>query len=228
MIDTFYNILAAMGYNHPVHPTEVHMPIGLIVGAFIFTLVAMIFRHKKIALTPRYCVVLALVWVFPTILLGIMDWLHFYSGAWILPIKVKLITAPILVVLLALGTFLGYKFGPTSIKALPVYFLCVCAVVVLGYFGGQLTFGGRTIAGPDQYRAGQKIYEVSCTACHPGAGNVVEPDKPLLHSPLLASQATLTFWLRHPATPMPAFPETKMPQADVQELYDYISNVLVK
>ena len=228
MIDTFYNILAAMGYNHPVHPTEVHMPIGLIVGAFIFALVAIIFRLKKITLTPRYCVVLALIWVFPTILLGVMDWLHFYAGAWILPIKIKLITAPILVVLLALGTFLGYKFGPASIKALPVYFLCVCAVVVLGYFGGQLTFGGRTVVGPEKYRAGQKIYEVNCTACHPGAGNAIEPDKPLLHSPLLASQATLTFWLRHPATPMPAFPETKMPQADVQELYDYISNVLVK
>ena len=228
MIDAFYELMNRIGYHHPVHPTEVHMPIGLIVGAFIFAAIALFFRRQKLAPTPRYCLILAFIWVFPTILLGVMDWQHFYAGGWILPIKVKLTTAPILVVLLALSLYLGHKYGAASAKVLPVYFLCLCCVVVLGYFGGQLTFGGMTIQGPPQFRAGQEIYAVSCTACHPNGGNVVDPGKPLLNSPLLANQQMLQFWLNHPAAPMPAFPQSALPPDKVQELYAYITHVLMK
>ena len=228
MIDAFYQLMNRMGYHHPVHPTEVHMPIGLIVGAFIFAAIALFLRRHSLEKTPRFCLILAFIWVFPTILLGVMDWQHFYAGGWILPIKVKLITAPILVVLLALSLYLGKKFGAASAKVLPVYLLCVLAVVVLGYFGGQLTFGGMTIEGPAQFRPGQQIYEVSCAACHPNGGNVVDPSKPLLNSPLLTNQQTMQFWLNHPAAPMPAFPESSLPPAKVQELYAYISNVMMK
>jgi uncharacterized membrane protein len=228
MIDTFYKIMDWIGYHHPVHPTEVHMPIGLIVGAFIFAVVALMLRHRKPVLTPRHCLILSLIWVFPTILLGVMDWQHFYSGAWILPIKIKLVTSLILLILLGVGTIMGRKYGTTSMKVLPVYFLCLCAVVVLGYYGGELTFGGRTIEGPKEYQAGQQIFAVSCTACHPSGGNVLEPNKPILHSPLLANQQTFQFWLNHPALPMPPFPESKISPAQAQALYAYITNVLTK
>jgi hypothetical protein len=155
-----------------------------------------------------------------------MDWQHFYAGAWILPIKVKLIVTPILIILLGLGIFLGHKYGPVNIKVLPVYFLCVCSAAILGYFGGQLTFGGRTIVGPKQYLAGQQIYAVSCTACHPNGGNVLDPSKPVLHSPLLKSESIFQFWLLHPAKPMPAYPQSTLPADKVQLLYGYVSNVL--
>jgi len=228
MIKAFYGLMNALGYHHPIHPTEVHMPIGLIVGAFILAAVAFFFRRHKMDRIPLYCSVLALIWVFPTMLLGIMDWQYFYAGAWITPIKIKLVVTPILIVLLVIGIFLGRKYGPASIRVLPVYFLLLCAVTVLGYFGGQLTFGGRTIEGPPQYLAGQQIYAVSCTACHPGGGNALQPDKPIVRAPLLASQQVFLFWLRHPATPMPAFPETAMSEKQVQELYDYVINVIGK
>ena len=226
MINAFYDLLNKIGYDHPVHPTEVHMPIGLIVGAFIFAAIAFIFRRQKLALVPQSCLILAFIWLFPTMILGLMDWQHFYAGGWILPIKIKLVTALVLLVLLALSIFLGRKFGAASAKVLPVYLLCVVAVVILGYYGGQLTFGGMTIEGPPAYRAGQDIYAVSCAACHPSGGNVIDPSKPLINSPLLANQQTMQFWLNHPASPMPAFQE--MPPAKVKELYDYIANVLMK
>lgn len=228
MIDAFYNLMNHLGYHHPVHPAGVHMPIGLIVGAFIFAVVALIFRRRRLDLTPRYCIILAFIWVFPTMVLGIIDWRHFYAGAWITPIKVKLTVTPILIVLLALGIYLGKKYGAAAIQLVPVYLLCLCAVTVLGYFGGQLTFGGRTIQAPPQYQAGQQIYAVSCTACHPGGGNALQPDKPIVRSPLLASRQMFEFWLRHPAAPMPAFPETALSPDKVQALYDYVANVMGK
>ncbi len=228
MIKAFYGLMNALGYHHPVHPTEVHMPIGLIVGALVLALVAFFFRRHKIDRTPYYCLFLAFIWVFPTMLLGIMDWQYFYAGAWITPIKVKLIVTPILIVLLALGIFMGRKNGAVSLRMMPIYFLLVCAVTVLGYFGGELTFSGRTIEGPPQYLAGQQIYAVSCTACHPGGGNALQPDKPIVRSPLIQSQQVFQFWLRHPATPMPAFPESALPADQVQELYNYVANVIGK
>ena len=41
MFNFVYEFLARLGYTHPIHPTEVHMPIGLLVGALIFAYFAM-------------------------------------------------------------------------------------------------------------------------------------------------------------------------------------------
>jgi uncharacterized membrane protein len=228
MINAFYEFLNRLGYHHPIHPTEVHMPIGLVVSAFVFAVVGLVFRREKLVLTPRQCIILAFIWVFPTMVLGIMDWQHFYAGAWILPIKVKLITAPILAALLGLSIYLGRRHGSTSMRVLPFYFLCLCAVTVLGYFGGQLTFGGRTVTGPKEYMAGEQIFAVHCTACHPGGGNTINPSKPILHSALLQNLDFFKMWLRHPARPMPPFTPSKMSDAQAKALYEYIQNVLNK
>jgi uncharacterized membrane protein len=226
IINAFYDILNRLGYHHPIHPTEVHMPIGLVVGAFVFAVFALVFRRRKFVLTPRHCIILAFIWIFPTMILGIMDWQHFYGGAWILPIKVKLSTAPILATLLGLSVFLGRMYGATSLKVLPVYFLCLCAVTILGYFGGQLTYAGRTIRGPEKYKAGEQIFAADCTTCHPSGGNTIDPGKPILHSPLLESLDIFKMWLRNPAQPMPPFPSSKISDAQAKELYAYIMNVL--
>lgn len=228
MINAFYDILNRLGYHHPIHPTEVHMPIGLVVGAFVFAVFAIIFRRRNLTLTPWHCIILAFIWIFPTMILGLMDWQHFYAGAWILPIKVKITTAPVLAILLGLSVFLGKTYGPTSLKVLPVYFLCLCAVTVLGYFGGQLTYAGRTTIGPKEYEAGQQVYADHCTTCHPSGGNTIDPGKPVLHSPLLQNPDIFKMWLRNPAQPMPAFAAAKISDTQARELYEYIQNVLNK
>lgn len=228
MLNAFYDFLSRMGYHHPVHPTEVHMPIGLVVGAFVFALVLIVLRRRNLVLTPRHCIILAFIWIFPTILFGIMDWQHFYGGAWVQPIKVKMVTAPTLTVLLALSIFLGRKFGAASPKVLPVYFLCVLCVVVLGYYGGQLTLGNRTVSGPAEYKPGENIYSVYCTTCHPSGGNTIDPSKPLLHSPLLQNLEIFKIWIRHPGKPMPAFASTEISDKQAEALYAYIQNVLNK
>jgi uncharacterized membrane protein len=228
LINAFYDILNRLGYHHPFHPTEVHMPIGLVVGAFVLGVVGLVFRRRNLALSPRHCIILAFIWIFPTMILGFMDWQYFYHGAWILPIQVKLTTAPILAALLGLSVFLGRNYGATSIKVLPIYFLCLCAVTVLGYFGGQLTYGGRTVKGPEEYRVGEQIYAANCTTCHPAGGNTVDPGKPVLHSPLLQNMDIFKMWLRNPAQPMPGFSSSTISDPQAKELYAYIQNVLNK
>jgi uncharacterized membrane protein len=106
MFNSVYEFLNSLGYPHPIHPTEVHMPIGLVVGGLIFSVTAILFRRERLAMTPRHCILLAFIWVFPTMLLGYMDWQHFYGGAWLYPIKVKLTVAPLLTLVLFLAILL--------------------------------------------------------------------------------------------------------------------------
>ena len=226
MLDSIYHFLEKIGYPHPIHPTEVHMPIGLVIGALVFVLVAEIFHRERLRLTPRHCIVLAFIWLFPTMLFGIMDWQHFYGGAWLLPIKVKLTVTPILMVLLFAAILLARKFGAMSRIVLPVYFLCFCCVVILGYFGGQLVYGGKTTTAPEAFKVGENIFSANCSVCHPHGGNAIDPRKPILHSPKIEGLDTFLAWIRHPTAPMPAFQAPKISDAQVGELYAYIMNVL--
>ena len=226
MLDAIYHFLNELGYHHPIHPTEVHMPIGLVVGALVFALVAGLFRRERLRLTPRHCIILAFIWIFPTMLFGIMDWQHFYGGALLLPIKVKLTVAPTLAVLLFAAILLGRKYGATSAKVLPVYFLCFFCVVTLGYFGGELIYGGKATPSTKAYRAGEEIFATDCSACHPHGGNVIDPARPVLHSPKLKDLDTFLAWIRQPTAPMPPFPDSKISDAQGKELYAYIMNVL--
>ena len=226
MFDFVYRSLAEIGYTHPIHPTEVHMPIGLVVGALVFAVTATVFKRQRLELTPRHCMILAFLWVFPTMLFGFMDWQHFYAGAWLFPIKVKLTAAPLLAVFLLVSILLARKYGATSVRVLPCYVLCFCLVVVLGYFGGQLVYGQKLSTSPHRYDAGEKIYAAKCSACHPGGGNVIEPAKPVTGSHKLEDLNTLIGWVRNPKPPMPAFSASSLSDEACKELLAYIKNVL--
>jgi len=87
----------------------------MVMGAFCFALVALIFRRTKLAQTARHCSVLALIAALPTAFLGILDWQHFYGGSLLFPIKMKLALACILIVFLILAVIFGF-FGETFSK----------------------------------------------------------------------------------------------------------------
>jgi uncharacterized membrane protein len=232
MFDFVYRFLEKLGYTHPIHPTEVHMPIGLVVGTLIFALVAVIFHRDRLRFTPRQCLTLAFIWIFPTMLLGIMDWQHFYHGELLFPIKVKLVVAPLLAVLMVIALLLGRKYGAQSKAAISLYFLCFCAVVVLGYFGGQLVYGTSSSPSLQQYKAGQKIFVANCSPCHPHGENVIKPNLPLKGSPKLVNFDTFSGFIRNPRLPdgskgaMPDFSTAKLPEKEAKALYGYITHVL--
>jgi len=229
-----YELLAKIGYMHPIHPTEVHMPIGLVVGSVVFAVVALIFRSLNLSLTARHCIILSFIWVFPTMLFGYMDWQHYYAGVWLFPIKVKIIVAFMLMALLFISLLLGSRYGARAKITLLFYFFCFLCVVVLGYFGGQLVYGSRymTPSAPQEYKAGELVFDHNCSGCHPHGGNAITPSLPLVSAPQLNQEDKFTEFIRDPRKPdgspgvMPKFSVSVLPDNKARELYQYIINVL--
>ena len=77
MFNFVYEFLARLGYTHPIHPTEVHMPIGLVVGAFVFAWIAVLFHRPKLATTaliPQFC--LLIIEIIP----GFIEFVRIHTG----------------------------------------------------------------------------------------------------------------------------------------------------
>ena len=234
MFNFVYDLLAKIGYTHPIHTTEVHMPIGLLVGALIFAYTAAIFKNRKLEQTVRYCVILAFIWIFPTILFGYMDWQHYYAGAWLFPIKVKLTLACTLTVLLVIAIYTAHKKGADSKMALGVYTLCFLVVVALGYYGGELTYGSKAPPTSAEYTTGEKIFVATCSACHPKGANAIIPNMPIVGSPKLVDFATFLAFVRDPKLPhgktgpMPPIIPSKLSDQQLNALYEYIVKELAQ
>ena len=225
MLDGFYRALHALGYTHPVHPTQVDMPIGLVVGALVLVLAALVLRRPQLAVSSRHVVIVALIFLVITAAAGVADWMHFYSGVWLFPIKVKVGLAGLLFVLLALAAILGGRLKPTSLILIGLYTLSFFTVVVLGYLGADLVFGGRTPPLPEKFHAGETVYRMNCCGCHPYGGNSVSPREAVLGSDQLNDFATFIGWIRGPASPMPPFPPDRISDVEARQLYEYVKNL---
>jgi len=177
--------------------------------------------------------VLALIFLFPTVLLGYMDWQRFFAGAWLFPIKIKIALSGVLLVLLAIGVALEYLevLGPKS--RLPIYSFCALTVIALGYYGGQLVLGGKCPEPPPELSGGAKFYETYCGGCHPNGGNIFNPKLPVRGAPQLKDFDIFLTFNRHPQRPdgspgvMPAFPPEKLSDQQMLELYHYIFHAFV-
>ena len=239
MIDFFYQMLARIGYTHPVHPVLSHVALGMVIGAFIFALLASIFHRPTLALTAHHCMILPLVILPPTALLGYMDWQHFYAGAWLFPIKMKLTLAPILFTLLLVAVILKLTTERETVKVriLLVYTLSFITVLALGYFGGELVYGQRSegvpSAAPD-IQAGEKLFTTTCSPCHPNGGNLYKANLPLAKAPQLADFNTFLPYIRSPQardgskTLMPPMTPERLSDEQAKEVYHYIVQVLKK
>jgi uncharacterized membrane protein len=204
------------------------MTIGLVMGALVFAIAGLLFQRESLRLSAWHCTILAFLVLFPTILLGLMDWKHFYAGALPVPIKMKLILAIVLFVLLLVGILIGRRLDGKSIAVLIIYGLCVIDVIGMGYFGGELVYGAKGSSTQKEFRVGEQIFRTNCSACHPNGGNTLVPDKPITTSPKLVDFSTFLGLIRDPTPPMPPFPETKISDKQCMELYQYITNDLKK
>ena len=235
MFEFIYQTLTNFGYNHPIHPTLTHVPIGMVMGAFIFVLIAVITRKTNLAQTARHCSVLALIAAVPTALLGLMDWQHFYGGSLLFPIKIKLILAGILIVFLALAVIFGF-FGETFSKlVISLYVLSLFSVIGLGYFGGELVYGTKAPAAEvaeGLAAEGAMVFQQNCSACHltdstatkigPGLKGVFKGDKfPV--SGLAVSEDNFRRQLQKPLGKMPPFGH--LPPEQVETLIAYLKTL---
>ncbi len=231
MFDVVYQALAAIGYSDPLHPPLTHLPIGLVVAALTLWLGSLLWRrYQSWGLSARHCLILAWLFIFPTVFLGYLDWQHYYYGVWIFPIKAKIALSGFLFVLLSIGVILILG-GKGESRVLPViYALGFITVVALGYFGGHMVYGGRTRATPAEFRTGMTVFDAKCSACHPNGGNLILPKFPLRGSPYLESSNNFISFLRNPRLPngaqgpMPAYPPLKISDQEAKELYFYLTH----
>jgi protein SCO1/2 len=141
MIDELFKLLAAVGFNEPLHPPITHMPIGLVFGAAVFLAIAIFFKKKEFILTARHVSILAFVFAFPTILLGVIDWIHFYHAAMVTPIKVKIVLASIVLIVLGAGIIIGSEIKIRSWTMAILATIALVCVIGLGYFGAGIIYG---------------------------------------------------------------------------------------
>lgn len=221
VIAAFYSILEKIGFYHPVHAALVHIPIGLLVGASILGLTA---HFRRCA---WHCFIIVLVFFFPTVLTGIMDWIHRFAGAMLFPVQMKILLAAVLLLLLLAGFYLG-RASQGERRSLPVlYVACFVIVSGIGYFGGELVYGQDPPAAK-QYQAGQQIFATNCAGCHPNGGNTLKPKSPVKNSAKTAEYKVFLEWVRKPDAPMPPFPPSALSDQQVKDLFDYTVNVINK
>jgi uncharacterized membrane protein len=227
MGNLLYELLGSIGYSHPVHPVFVHLPVGLTLAAVFFWLMASVTQRQAYRTTAYHIIVLAFVFSFVAIPLGIFDWQRFYGGAWLFEIKMKLGLAAIYVVVVAAAVIFGRRHRESPLMAV-LYLLGAMAVMGLGFFGGELVFHGFTPEAPVEFKAGQRIFEGHCSGCHRRGENIIEPNLPLRNAPQLRDFNAFVAFIRKPAMPdgspgaMPQFASNSISDADAKQLYDYL------
>jgi uncharacterized membrane protein len=141
MANFIYSVFQAFGFTHPFHPVLTHLVIGPIIAAFLFSLVAWIFKKPVLYKTAHQLTWLAVVFWFFTVFFGFMDWLHFYNGELLFPIIMKLIFAGVLLPLLLASVLIKKRLAAESKILIIFYGASLLDVLVIGYFGGALVFG---------------------------------------------------------------------------------------
>ena len=247
-MDTLYEMLARIGYTHPLHPPMTALPLGMLVGALVFSLIALFPRFGKYAVTSRHCFTLGFFAVFPTVLLGYMDWQHYYGGNLIFPIKMKMILAAVLTVLMAVTVLLLYrKLQRQDMRIFAMQVLCFAVAVTIGYFGGNLVFDGQRpaqAAGSSVTAADTShltfadvapIFNQSCTTCHSGhdaplklhldsydavmAGSKYGP----VVVPGKPGESELVKRIRGESTPRMPYKKPPLPADEIQRIADWVA-----
>ena len=234
MIDWIYQFLSSLGYTHPIHPALVHIPIGNIIAAFVFSAVGLLFRRQAIGRAGYYALVLAFVSLFFAIFSGVTDWLRYFAGTWMYWIKMKIILTSVLTVVLAVAIIQGRRKPGATLKGLVLIFLCLLLVTGLGYFGANLVYSRVPQAPTEGLREGGQVFARDCQLCHPQGGNIMQPQFPVIGSGKLSDLATFRNFVRNPVLPggqkgqMPGFTESRISDKQMKALYDYITLVLQK
>jgi len=241
MFDAIYNALQSIGYTHPLHPLLVHVPIGMVVGVFLFGLGSWLFKKPAMAQPARHCSVLAVLFSPLTILAGLMDWQYHYHGSWLMPIVAKMVLAGLLLAALGTAAFRGVSRNIEIKRLIPLYLFCFLLVIGLGFFGGELVYGTRGMSGPEQEtrahaatsqslaQQGADLFAKRCAFCHltssrktkigPGLQDLFKW-KSLPVSSRSVTEENLRRQLTAPVKNMPSFPN--LSEQEVQSLIAYM------
>ncbi|MCU0574410.1 MAG: cytochrome b5 [Syntrophobacteraceae bacterium] len=138
--------LAPMLRRHP-HPMTVHFPIVCMLFAPLFTVLYLLTGHRPFETTALHCLGAGLLFLPVVILTGLLTWWVNYGAKPMMSITIKLSVSLVLFVTSVIG--LTWRVArPEVLESLAgpglAYLLLVLSVapmvVVVGWFGAQLTF----------------------------------------------------------------------------------------
>lgn len=241
MTEAIYQIAEKIGYTHPLHPAVTHIPVGAVICGFFFILLAKITRRESFANTAYHLTIAAVVALPIVVYLGFMDWQHFYKGAWLTPIKMKMGLAGILLVLLIITISRGKTASISGKKVVPFYLLSLITVIAIGYFGGELVYGskvkkveqaGSISESNSNVVLGKELFEKKCSFCHysdsvdakigPGLKGIFK-GKELPVSKKAVTEENIRRQLESPYKNMPSFKD--LSQKDVDALISYLKTL---
>jgi uncharacterized membrane protein len=166
MENWIYETLAKIGYVHPLHPVSGHLPLGLVMAAFLFGLFALLFRRPHFFETVRHCFILAIIAWFPTVISGYLDWQYRLQGQSLHPIVMKLILSGPLLIFLCIPVVFGFKHRKL------VMISCILSLVTatgIGFYGAELVYKKETpVRGKETgiVARGASIFTQRCSSCH--------------------------------------------------------------
>lgn len=140
MINKLYELLETVGFTHPLHPIMVHIPMGMVIGMVLFGVAGIVGKKASLFSTAHHCAVLALLFIVPTLVTGVLDWQAKLGGEWETLIIVKMVLGVVLTGLLTIAVVMKSK-GLTPRKLLLLYLLCMACAGGLGFSGGELVYG---------------------------------------------------------------------------------------
>lgn len=140
MTDLIYGTLESIGFAHPLHPGLTHIPMGMVIGCFLFSLFALITKKNIFIKTSLHCSVVGIIFIVPTIIAGVLDWQQFFGSTMNALIIAKFVLAAALTVLLAISIRANMQ-GASTGKLFLLYSLCLGCAAGLGFSGGELVYG---------------------------------------------------------------------------------------
>ncbi len=131
---------------HP-HPMTVHFPIVFMLFTTVFNLLYLVTGHKPFETTAVHCLGAGLLFLPIVILTGLLTWWLNYMAKAVKPVNIK-ICASLVLFVFSLITFTWRMARPDVMDNLTgpglVYLILIISlaplVIVIGWFGAQLTF----------------------------------------------------------------------------------------
>jgi uncharacterized membrane protein len=136
-----YSTLEKIGYTHPLHPAVVHFPIGMAMAALLFVILSSYFRKTELAPAAYYSHIFGLVTVLPSLLLGYMDWQHFFGGEVSALFIAKIVMGLTLLAAICAALLVGRKGNVGDKRFLWLSVACVVLTIAIGYCGGEIQYG---------------------------------------------------------------------------------------
>ncbi len=141
MVETVYHYFEKLGFMHPLHPVVNYLPMGMVVGGFVFILIYALFKKPEYLTSASHCITLGFVSLIITALLGYMDWQYRLKGTMNNTMSMKIVLTAALALMMMICIKQSFSYKSDSKKMLLSYFLCLLLTLGLGYFGGELNYG---------------------------------------------------------------------------------------